>query len=104
LPGRTVVLGRYRATLPPAPRAVRIKRVGRTPVVRITAIARRGAERPDEWGYVVRGLGRHLSLRAPVGKAVTVRLPARTRVAVAVRPVVGGRVLPKEVLVRRGVV
>jgi hypothetical protein len=104
LPGRTVVLGRYRATLPPAPRAVRIKRVGRTPVVRLAAVARRGPEQPDEWGYVVRGLGRQVSLRAPVGKAVTVRLPARTRVAVAVRPVVGGRVLPKEVLVRRRVV
>ncbi len=100
LPGRTVVLGRYRATLPPAPRAVQINRIGRTPLVRISAVARRGAERPDGWAYVVRGLGRNTSLRAPVGKAVSVRVPARTRVSVAVRPVVGDRVLPKTVLVR----
>lgn len=101
LPGRTVVLGRYRATLPAAPAAVRVKRVGRTPVVRIVAVARRGAERPDEWSYVVRGLGRQVSLRAVVGRPVTVRIPARTRITVAVRPVVGDRVLPKEVLIRR---
>lgn len=101
LPGRTVVLGRYRATLPAAPATVRVKRVGRTPVVRIVAVARRGAERPDEWSYVVRGLGRQVSLRAVVGRPVTVRIPARTRITVAVRPVVGDRVLPKEVLIRR---
>lgn len=101
LPGRSVVLGRYQATLPPPPAAVRVKRVGRTPVVRIAAVARRGAERPDEWAYVVRGLGRQVSLRSPVGKAVKVLLPGRSRITVAVRPVVGGRVLPKAALSRR---
>ena len=104
LPGRTVVLGRYRASLPPPPASVRVKRVGRTPVVRIAAIARRGAQRPDEWSYVVRGLGRQVSLRAPVGKWVEVRLPARARITVTVRPTVGDRVLPRAVLVKRVVV
>ena len=55
-------------------------------------------------GQGLRGLGRQVSLRTPVGKAVKVRLPARTRITVAVRPAVGERVLPRVLLIRRAVV
>ena len=104
LPGRKMTLGKYRATFPKAPSGVTVRRVGKTAVVKISAAVRRGAERPDEWAYTVKALGKHISLRAPVGKQVKFRLPVRARLTVAVRPVVGGRVLPKEVTVRRSTV
>ena len=93
LPARTRVLGQYRAKLPPPPRKVRAKRRGR----KVIAIAqhRRGAERPDQWLYVLRKGGRSLALkRARPGRPVRFRVPRRVRrLKVAVRGVVNGRPL-----------
>ena len=92
--GRETVIGTYRATLPPPPRALSTTcRRGR---LTIKALPAKGAEKPDAWQYVLRTQrsGRKLAVRAKVGKTVSVALPARLRrVIVLARPVVRGRAL-----------
>ena len=93
IPGRSRVIGRYRAKMPPRPRSVSARRKGR----RITALARarRRAERPRRWQYVLRAGRRVLALkRGKPGRRVRFTASRRLRrLTVSVRPVVHGRTL-----------
>jgi hypothetical protein len=97
LPPRTRTIARYSAGLPPAPRAVSTRRVG----TRVAALAqaRRGAEPPDSWQYVLRAGGRSLGLvRGAPGRPVRFKgVSRRLRgLTVTVRPVVRGRTVRGE--------
>jgi hypothetical protein len=79
--------------MPSAPARVRAVRKGRAVVA--IAKARRGAELPDGWQYVLRTSGRPIGVfRAKPGTPARF-LPRRLqrRLSVRVRPVVRGRVL-----------
>lgn len=92
IPGRSAVVGRYVAKMPPPPASVRLRRRGKR--TEVLARVARGAEAPDSWQYTFRVRGRKFVRRARVGKPVLITLPKRSRrVVTSVRPVVRGRVL-----------
>lgn len=99
LPGRTAVLGRYRAKLPPPPAKLTVRKRGRR--LKLLARARRHAETPQAWLYVLRSGGRVFAVRrARPGRIVSIPIEYPNIVA-TVRPIVAGRILPGKALVKR---
>jgi hypothetical protein len=93
IPQRSAVVGHYEASLPGPPTTLTVLRRGGR--LTLTARTTAAAEPPDAWQFVLRrGVGRFKVIRARAGRSATVVIPRRLRdVHVAIRPVLGGRVL-----------
>jgi hypothetical protein len=99
IPGRTGVLGTYRASMPLVPRSLVARRVGSR--VAVLAKTRRGAEAPELWQFVARTRKRPFAVaRARPGKRALITIPTDyPNITITARPVVGGRVLTGKPLV-----